>query len=221
MTREEHQQRSQSDQRHSGQRPGQRQANPAKLAEAVPLPERRPAARRRFGVLALPFGAVPDSTRNLSRAAFHSMRAFSSAVSARVSSTLKLSFVQVSSWTDWTFSRAPADQSAPWPSVPASRRAPNSASSSRPTPRVRFWISFLPAGVELHLASPRLLQRCTLPFLLFLRSDYGGQFLLFLRQISGHLLARWRALQLPAAGRCRGEGDLRVWRSPSTNSVAS
>src|SRR3954451_20511267 len=43
------------------------------------------------------FAGWPESTENFRRAVFHSMRAFSRVVSARVSSTLRLSAVQLSS----------------------------------------------------------------------------------------------------------------------------
>src|SRR5258706_5322301 len=57
------------------------------------------------GVAASPSWAAPDRTGNFSLAAFHSIRAFSSVVKARVSSMLKLSWVQVSSWNPSTLER--------------------------------------------------------------------------------------------------------------------
>ncbi len=111
----------------------------------------------------------------------------------------------------WTLSRASRKSASALAICSASRRALNSVSSSRPTPRVRFWIISSRPGVKLHLAPAGLLQRRPLPFLRFLLPDDRRQLLLLPREVGGHLLAGRRAQRRARAARQGGvRGLLRL-----------
>ena len=84
-----------------------------------------------------------DKMGNFNRAPFHSIRAFSMAVRARVNSMLKLSFVQPSSWTASTFFSASPKSTIARAICSASRRELNSASCNSPKPRVSWWMTSL------------------------------------------------------------------------------
>ena len=136
------------------------------------------------------------------------MRAFSMVVSARVSSMLKLSLVQVSSWMAWILSSASRKSVSGLDHLLGVAAGVELGFLEQAEAAREVVDHFLPAGLEFRLAAAHFLQRGAFALQILLRALQFGEFLLRFDDLAVHLLAgRARAAGRRAGGGGRS-GDL-------------